>query len=62
MTILHTVDAETRAAIVSLKDDIDVEYMTELWDSFCELPAWTQEPVWVHGDLLPGNILVKNNR
>lgn len=61
-TPLKSVDAETRAAIASLQDDIDVEAMAELWNSLSQLPEWTQEPVWVHGDLLPGNILVKNNR
>jgi len=61
-TPLSSVDVETRVAIAALKDEIDVDVMTELWDSLSQLPEWTQKPVWVHGDLLPGNILVKNNR
>lgn len=61
-TPLSSVDEETRTAIASLKNEIDVECITKLWDSLSQLPRWDKKPVWVHGDLLPGNILIKNNR
>jgi aminoglycoside phosphotransferase (APT) family kinase protein len=33
-----------------------------VWQSALEAGDWTGDPVWVHGDLLPGNILIDNGR
>lgn len=55
-------DAETRRALQQLNNEIDVAAATPLWDQLSQLPYWSQPPVWVHGDFLPGNILVQNDR
>lgn len=55
-------DAETRAAITQLEGTIDVERATKLWDSALETPQWNGPPKWLHGDLHPGNMLVKDGR
>ncbi|MEU2507958.1 aminoglycoside phosphotransferase family protein [Streptomyces sp. NPDC007863] len=32
------------------------------WDRVLSLPAWDGPPVWLHGDLLPGNLLTRDGR
>lgn len=59
---LKKLDDETRNAILQLKDDIDTLSVATLWNQLSIIPYWKKDPVWIHGDLLPGNILVQNNR
>ncbi|STX46922.1 aminoglycoside phosphotransferase [Legionella hackeliae] len=59
---LKELNEETTQALAQLKDDIDTQLATSLWNQLASLPSWTKNPVWVHGDFLPGNILVRNNR
>lgn len=59
---LKELDRETRKAIAELAGEIDIPVVTSLWDKISSLPCWNKNPVWVHGDFLPGNILVQNNR
>ena len=58
----NELDAETRTAINKLADEIDINFITALWESLSNIPYWDKQPVWVHGDFLPGNILVEDNR
>ena len=55
-------DQPTREAIAALRGTLDVDAVTAAWDVALEAPAWQGPPVWVHGDLLPGNLLVKQGR
>lgn len=55
-------DAPTRAAIESLRGLIDTDAATELWDAAIAAPVWHGPPVWVHGDLRPGNLLAVDGR
>ncbi|WP_261562052.1 phosphotransferase, partial [Frankia tisae] len=32
------------------------------WDAALHAPAWQEAPVWIHGDLLPGNLLARDGR
>ncbi|SEC81028.1 aminoglycoside phosphotransferase family protein [Streptomyces sp. TLI_105] len=41
---------------------LDAEAATEAWESVLRLPAWQGDPVWLHGDLLPGNLLTRDGR
>jgi len=50
-------DAPTRAAIENLRGVIDTDTVTAMWNEAIEAPAWHGTPVWVHGDLRPGNLL-----
>ena len=59
---LKELDAETKKAIGELEGQVDVQSITSLWHQFSDTPPWCKESVWVHGDFLPGNILIKNNR
>jgi len=55
-------DAETRAAIASLAGMLDTGAVTAAWDAALQAPAWHGPPVWIHGDLLPLNLLVERGR
>jgi aminoglycoside phosphotransferase (APT) family kinase protein len=59
---LAPVDAVTRHAIKQLADAIDVDRAMAVWDGALAAGPWTSPPVWVHGDLLPGNVLVRRDR
>lgn len=54
-------DAQTRSLIEKLKDLIDVDNASSLWQRAIN-SQWDSDPVWVHGDVASGNLLVKNNR
>jgi aminoglycoside phosphotransferase (APT) family kinase protein len=55
-------DGFTRNAITSCGSLIDTDAVIAAWDKDLHAPAWDQPPVWIHGDLLPGNLLVKHGR
>ncbi len=55
-------DEWVRAALVELEGIIDTEAATAEWDAALEVPDWSGPPVWLHGDLLPGNLLVQDGR
>ena len=58
---LATYDAETRKAISHLKGKIDTAAATALWERALATSS-QNPPVWVHGDISPGNLLVKNGK
>jgi aminoglycoside phosphotransferase (APT) family kinase protein len=55
-------DAYTRSAIDQLEGRIDTDAVTALWEEALRVPARTGPPVWAHGDLSPGNVLVADGR
>ena len=55
-------DAATRVAIAALEGEIDTETATAVWDAALAAREWDRAPVWFHGDLLPGNVLVEDGR
>ena len=55
-------DKPTRQALRELDGVIDTGLATRIWDSALEVPYWDQSPVWVHGDLMPGNVLIQNGK
>jgi aminoglycoside phosphotransferase (APT) family kinase protein len=54
-------DAETRMLIYKLKNFINVDKATSLWEVAIS-SKWGKDPVWVHGDISSGNILLKDNK
>jgi aminoglycoside phosphotransferase (APT) family kinase protein len=54
-------DAETREALARLAGTIEVEAALEAWDAALAAP-FGGPPVWVHGDVAPGNLLVAEGR
>jgi aminoglycoside phosphotransferase (APT) family kinase protein len=59
---LPTRDEPTRTAIAELEGMVDTDAATAAWDAALRAPAWSGPPVWIHGDLLPGNLLLRNGR
>lgn len=55
-------DHETRVALESLRNVIDVNAVTATWESALAVPDWDRPPIWVHGDLHAGNVLIKQGQ
>lgn len=58
---LKIYDKETRSAILNLKKLINADAALKLWEKAL-ISKWEKSPVWIHGDLAPGNIIIKNNK
>lgn len=58
---LATYDGETRQAIATLKGKIDIDAATNVWEGALAT-SWHGSPVWVHGDVSAGNLLVKEGK
>ncbi len=54
-------DQETRKAIAFLTDSIDTDAVREVWDASLAT-RWSGQPVWVHGDVSLGNLLVNGGK
>lgn len=59
---LSTRDEDTREAIHALHGKLDTEAITKAWESALQAPEWSRDPVWFHGDVLPGNLLFRNEK
>lgn len=55
-------DAAVRANVAALGDELDVDAAITVWESALGAATWPGPPVWVHGDLLPGNVIVRDRR
>jgi len=55
-------DRETRTEISTLHDTFDTERMLKIWEDCLKAPLWNQSPCWIHGDLIPTNILIHKNQ
>ncbi|TAJ21958.1 MAG: aminoglycoside phosphotransferase family protein [Dehalococcoidia bacterium] len=55
-------DASVRSALAALAGTIDVPAAARAWDAALATPAWQGAPVWIHGDLHAGNLLVEQGR
>jgi len=58
---LTTYDGETRGAIAALDGRIDTGAATAVWEAALAA-AWHGSPVWVHGDVAEGNLLLNKGR
>ena len=55
-------DEQVRRSIERLGDRISGDAALRSWEESLDAPPWAGEEVWVHGDLLPGNLLVVDGR
>ena len=60
-TALATLDQRVRQGFAACGDRIDADSATALWERSLAAPAWKHD-TWLHGDLQPGNILVRDGR
>ena len=54
---LAVYDEETRAALATLGPRVDAAAAARMWDDALAA-TWTGAPVWFHGDVAEGNLLV----
>jgi aminoglycoside phosphotransferase (APT) family kinase protein len=53
-------DHNARASAAVLEDSLDTSAALDAWEAALAAPAWTGQPVWMHGDLHPANLLVED--
>lgn len=58
---LSVYDADTRQAIATLRNKIDATSAMALWEAALST-SWANLPVWVHGDISAGNLLIKEDK
>jgi aminoglycoside phosphotransferase (APT) family kinase protein len=58
---LKTYDAQTKQAIAILKGKVDAGVVTEVWNA-AVTTNWSGAPVWIHGDISAGNLLLRGGR
>lgn len=54
-------DQETRRSLVSLKGRVDTDRAAAVWDAALAA-EWRGTPVWFHGDIASGNLLVADGK
>jgi aminoglycoside phosphotransferase (APT) family kinase protein len=59
---LAELDRAVRRSIEQLDQRFDREATLHSWEESVHAPLWHGDEVWVHGDLLPGNLLVVDGR
>jgi aminoglycoside phosphotransferase (APT) family kinase protein len=59
---LVELDELVRGAIAALGRRVDGGAALRSWEESLAAPAWEGAEAWVHGDLLPGNLLVVDGR
>ena len=55
---LRSRDAAVRERLRELQTDYDTGLLAELWEESLAAPVWNGPPVWIHGDLHPGNLML----
>lgn len=58
---LRSLDRQIRDHLEKLDRSIDGT-VRDVWDAAVTTPVWDRAPVWVHGDLMPGNLIVTHGR
>lgn len=59
---LAELDEDTRRDLTEAADRIDADRALAVWLDAVAGEPWSGEPTWMHGDLLPGNVLVNGDR
>jgi aminoglycoside phosphotransferase (APT) family kinase protein len=59
---LAELDEEFRRSLAQLGDRIDRDAALRSWEESLDASVWDGVELWVHGDLLPGNLLVVDGR
>ena len=59
---LATRDEFTRHSIAELDGRVDTSDALPIWEAALDAPGWHGPPMWIHGDLMPGNLIVRDGR
>jgi aminoglycoside phosphotransferase (APT) family kinase protein len=52
-------DSTTRQRIQLLESQVDAVALLEVWDEVLDIPVHSGQPIWLHGDLHPFNLLAE---
>lgn len=55
-------DDGTRRALAALEGHVDTGRAAAVWGEALRTPAWSGPPVWFHGDIASGNLLVEGGK
>lgn len=55
-------DDGARRALAALEGRIDTARAAAVWEDALRAPAWSGPPVWFHGDIAHGNLLVEGGK
>ena len=55
-------DDAFRTALAQCEGLLDVNRVREVWDDALAAPVWDGAPTWLHADLIPGNLLVRDGQ
>ncbi|PCI73597.1 phosphotransferase [Candidatus Dependentiae bacterium] len=55
-------DNAVRKAIALSGRFFDTKLLTKLWNNVLKASEWKGDPVWIHGDLHPGNLLAQDGK
>lgn len=50
------------ADVYAVRDEVPVDLVAAAWQESCDATPWDGVGVWVHGDLAPGNLVVRDGR
>lgn len=59
--LIAVYDKEAETAIEKNSDVFDEDLLKRIWQRALD-SKWNSKPVWVHGDIAPGNLLVKEGK
>ncbi|MEV0459114.1 aminoglycoside phosphotransferase family protein [Catellatospora methionotrophica] len=51
-----------RAAVEQMRDEFDTGLVLAAWEASLAVGPWSGPPRWIHGDLMPGNVLMADGR
>ncbi|MDM7854451.1 aminoglycoside phosphotransferase family protein [Cellulomonas alba] len=55
-------DDQVRRDLAALADDVDIATLAAIWDEALAHAEWDGTRTWVHHDLAPGNLLLRDGR
>jgi aminoglycoside phosphotransferase (APT) family kinase protein len=55
-------DAFFRSSLEQLAGEYDLATLEDVWERSRAAPDWSRDPVWLHGDVLASNLLVRDGR
>lgn len=58
---LSIYDNEAKEALLLEKDTLPIDILKKIWNNSLD-SHWNKNDVWVHGDIAPGNLIIKDNK
>lgn len=57
---LRRLDAMIRTVLHELRQELDTVAVARAWADAVDADVWAGDPVWIHGDLQPGNLIARD--